>query len=398
MKISPKVREFLCLTAHPEGCRKNVENQITYVKNHSTVKNGPKKVLIIGASTGYGLASRINAAFGCGADTIGVMFERPAAGKRTATAGWYNTAAFEQAAAKEDLYAKTVNGDAFSREVKDQVIDLIKKDFGKVDAVIYSLAAPRRTAEDGTVYQSVLKTTGEDFTNKNLNLKDNTIGEKTIEAATEEEVEATVKVMGGEDWKAWIQALTDADAIEKDAVTFAYSYIGPELTYPIYFEGTIGAAKKHLHKTAEEMNAQFSESGIKAYVSVNKGLVTQASSAIPIVPLYMAVLYRVMKEKDLHEGCIEQITRLFGEKDVFGQAKTDAKGLIRLDDWELKPEVQEEVERRWKQVNTDNVKEYADIEGYWKDFYQMFGFDMEGVDYEKDLDPSVNIPSIEDAE
>ena len=398
MKISPKVREFLCLTAHPEGCQKNVENQITYVKKHSEVKNGPKKVLIIGASTGYGLASRINAAFGCGAATIGVMFERQAAGKRTATAGWYNTAAFEHAAANEDLYAKTVNGDAFSKEVKDQVIDLIKKDLGKVDAVIYSLAAPRRTAEDGTVYQSVLKTTGEDFTNKNLNLKDNTIGEKTIEAATEEEVEATVKVMGGEDWKAWIRALTDADAIEEDTVTFAYSYIGPELTYPIYFEGTIGAAKKHLHKTAGEISEEFKENGISAYISVNKGLVTQASSAIPIVPLYMAVLYSVMKEKGLHEGCIEQITRLFGEKAVFGQAETDGQGLIRLDDWELKPEVQAEVERRWEKINTENVREYADIEGYWEDFYQMFGFHMDGVDYEKDLDPSVNIPSIPDAE
>lgn len=394
MKISPKVREFLCLTAHPQGCRKNVEDQITYVKKHSGVENGPKKVLVIGSSTGYGLASRITAAFGCGADTLGVMFERPAAGKRTATAGWYNTAAFEQAAAREGLYAKTVNADAFSREVKDQVIQLIKKDFGKVDAVIYSLAAPRRTTEDGTVYQSVLKTTGEDFTNKNLNLKDNTISEKTIEAATEEEVEATVKVMGGEDWKAWIQALTDADAIEKDAVTFAYSYIGPKLTYPIYFEGTIGAAKKHLHKTAGEINEEFSKDGIKAYISVNKGLVTQASSAIPIVPLYMAVLYRVMKEKGLHEGCIEQIVRLFSEKSVFGQAKTDEQGLIRLDDWELRPEVQEEVERRWEKVCTENVQEYSDIDGYWDDFYQMFGFRMDGVDYEEDLDPSVDIPSI----
>lgn len=397
MIVEPKVRGFICTTAHPVGCRENVRRQIEYVRKKART-GGPKRVLVVGSSTGYGLASRIELAFSSGAATLGVMFERPASGKRTASAGWYNTAAFEEFAHADGLYAKTINGDAFSREVKEQAAAVIAEDMGQVDMVVYSLAAPRRTLADGTKVSSVLKTTGEDYTNKNIDLAARKITEVTVTPATEQEIADTVKVMGGEDWKAWIRALTDADAIEEDAVTFAYSYIGPELTYPIYFEGTIGAAKKHLHKTAGEISEEFKENGISAYISVNKGLVTQASSAIPIVPLYMAVLYSVMKEKGLHEGCIEQITRLFGEKAVFGQAETDGQGLIRLDDWELKPEVQAEVERRWEKINTENVREYADIEGYWEDFYQMFGFHMDGVDYEKDLDPSVNIPSIPDAE
>lgn len=318
-----------------------------------------------------------------------------AKGKRTATPGWYNTAAFEEFAQAEGKYAKTINGDAFSKEIKDQTIETIRKDFGKVDVVIYSLAAPRRTAPDGVTYNSVLKTTGEDFTNKNLNLKDNTVELKTIPAATEEEVEATVKVMGGEDWKLWMEALSEADVLSENAVTVAYSYIGSELTYPIYFEGTIGAAKKDLHKAADDITEALKDKGVKAYISVNKGLVTQASAAIPIVPLYMSLLYKVMKEKGLHEGCIEQIERLFEEKKLLTDVQTDENGWIRLDDWELKDEVQDEVKRRWELVDTDNIQEYGDIEGYWDDFYHMFGFREEGVDYDADVDPAVVIPSLE---
>ncbi len=395
MIIAPKVRDFLCLTAHPEGCRKNVEQQIEYVRSKGEIEGNAKKVLVIGCSTGYGLASRIVAAFGCGADTLGIMFEKPAKGKRTATPGWYNTAAFEEFAAKEGKYAKTINGDAFSQEVKDQTIEMIRQDFGKVDAVVYSLAAPRRTAPDGVTYNSVLKTTGEEFTNKNLNLKNNVIEMKSIPAATEEEIEATVKVMGGDDWKLWMEALSEAGVLSENAVTVAYSYIGPEITYPIYFEGTIGAAKKDLHKAAAQITEEFKDQGVKAYISVNKGLVTQASAAIPIVPLYMALLYKVMKEKGLHEGCIEQMERLFKDKKLLTEALTDENGWIRMDDWEMKDEVQEEVKRLWEIVDTDNIKEYGDIDGYWDDFYHMFGFREDGVDYDADVDPAVAIPSLE---
>lgn len=395
MIIAPKVRDFLCLTAHPEGCRKNVEQQIEYVRSQGEIEGNAKKVLVIGCSTGYGLASRIVAAFGCGADTLGIMFEKPAKGKRTATPGWYNTAAFEEFAAKEGKYAKTINGDAFSQEVKDQTIEMIRQDFGKVDAVVYSLAAPRRTAPDGVTYNSVLKTTGKEFTNKNLNLKNNIIEMKSIPAATEEEIEATVKVMGGEDWKLWMEALSEAGVLSENAVTVAYSYIGPEITYPIYFEGTIGAAKKDLHKAAAQITEELKDQGVKAYISVNKGLVTQASAAIPIVPLYMALLYKVMKEKGLHEGCIEQMERLFKDKKLLTDALTDENGWIRMDDWEMKDEVQEEVKRLWEIVDTDNIKEYGDIDGYWDDFYHMFGFREDGVDYDADVDPAVVIPSLE---
>ncbi|MBU5458831.1 enoyl-ACP reductase FabV [Anaerostipes sp. MSJ-23] len=395
MIIAPKVKDFLCLTAHPEGCKKNVSNQIAYVRSKGEIPGQAKKVLVIGCSTGYGLASRIVAAFGCHADTIGIMFEKPAKGKRTATPGWYNTAAFEKFAKEENLYAKTINGDAFSQEVKDQTIEMIRKDFGKVDLVIYSLAAPRRTAPDEVTYRSVLKTTGEEFTNKNLNLKDNTVGTKTIPAATKEEIHDTVKVMGGEDWKLWMEALSKADVLEENTVTVAYSYIGSELTYPIYFEGTIGAAKKDLHKTAQEITEEMKEKGVHAYISVNKGLVTQASAAIPIVPLYMAILYKVMKEKKVHEGCIEQIDRLFLQKQLLDQPEVDEHGWIRLDDLELSKDVQTEVKRRWELVDTDNIKELGDIEGYWEDFYHMFGFGEEGVDYEADVDPVVSISSME---
>lgn len=383
MIVEPKVREFICTTAHPTGCAENVARQVKYVTEKGIIQ-GPKKVLVIGASTGYGLASRITAAFGCGADTLGIMFERPANGRRTATPGYYNTKAFEKLAAEKGLYAKSINGDAFSREIKEQTVETIKKDLGQVDLVIYSLAAPRRTTEDGTVYTSALKTTGEAFTEKSLDLKHNTVSEKTVEPANPEELEGTIKVMGGEDWEDWMDTLSAAGVLAENAVTVAYSYIGPKLTYPIYYEGTIGRAKQHLHKTADRMNEK--QSAYHAYISVNKALVTQASSAIPVVPLYFAILYRIMKEKGTHEGCIEQIYRLFSQKLFAGQVCTDADGRIRMDDWEMDEDTQKQVEDTWKKVNSDNVRELADIEGYWEDFYHMFGFGFDTVDYTKDVE------------
>ena len=377
MIVEPKVKGFICTTAHPEGCRESVRRQIEYVKSKGSIE-GAKNVLVIGASTGYGLASRITMAFGAGAATLGVMFERESNGKKTATPGLYNTRAFEKYAEEEGLYAKTINGDAFSREIKNQVIENIKADMGKVDLVVYSLAAPRRTMEDGTVYQSVLKTTGEPFTNKNWNLGTNTLCEATIEPATKEETEATVKVMGGEDWMDWIRALKSADAISEGAVTIAYSYIGPVITYPIYYNGTIGMAKKHL--------LEYKDSGIKAYVSVNKALVTQASSAIPVVPLYFSILYRVMKDMGIHEGCIEQMDRLFKDKLYTDNVELDREGQIRMDDWEMRADVQEKVKEIWDNVNDDTFKDVADIDGYWEDFYHMFGFKYDNVDYTADVD------------
>ena len=391
MIVEPKVREFICTTAHPDGCKENVKRQIAYVKEKGQVC-GPKKVLVIGASTGYGLASRITAAFACQAATIGIMFEKPSNGKRTATPGWYNTAAFEALAKEEGLYAKSINGDAFSAEVKQQAIEMIKEDLGQVDMVIYSLAAPRRTTADNKTWSSTLKTTTGAFTEKSLDLRNNTIVTKTVESANDEELEGTIKVKGGEDWMDWMDALTNAGVLAENAVTVAYSYIGPELTYPIYTEGTIGQAKKHLTETAGRIREKHP--GIRAYISVNKALVTQASAAIPIVPLYFAILYKVMKEQGTHEGCIEQISRLFHDKLFAGEIPTDEQGRIRMDDWELAPQVQGAVMDCWKEVDTENVETLSDIEGYWEDFYHMFGFHFDNVDYSKDVDIQVEIPSL----
>ncbi len=385
MIVKPRVRGFICTTSHPTGCEAAVKKQIEYVKSQPKTENGPKKVLVVGSSMGYGLASRISAAYSCGAATIGVMFDREGSGSKTGTSGWYNTRAFEKFAVADGIYAKTVNGDANSAECKKEVIDLIKSDLGKVDMVVYSLAAPRRTVGDVT-YNSVLKTTGESYTNKTIDLRNNTVSEVTIEPATEDEITATVKVMGGEDWEAWIDALKAADAIEDNAVTVAYSYIGPELTHPMYFEGSIGRAKAHLYETSKKLNEKYSDSGIKAYISVNKALVTQSSAAIPIVPLYISILYKVMKAKGLHEGCIEQMYRLFAEKLYAGAPVVDEAGRIRLDDWEMRSDVQDEVTKLWNELNADNFKEYTDIDGYWADFYELFGFGIDGVDYDADVE------------
>lgn len=389
MIIEPKVREFICTTAHPQGCQENVKRQIEYIKQLPR-KNGPKNILVIGGSTGYGLASRIASTYTFGANTIGIMFEKQETDKRTATPGYYNTIAFEKQAISDGYYAKSINGDAFSRDIKNETIQLIKKDLGTIDLVIYSLAAPRRTDENGDTYKSVLKTVNEDFTNKSLNLKDNTVSEATITPATKEEIDATVKVMGGEDWILWIDALSNAGVLANQAVTIAYSYVGPKLTYPVYFNGTIGLAKKDLSNAVEVINNKYSAEGIKAYISVNKALVTQASSAIPIVPLYMCVLYKVMKDMNIHEGCIEQIGRLFQEKLKDGTYVVDSEGKIRLDDWEMKDEVQNKVMDFWKQVNSDNINQFADIDGYWEDFYHMFGFKFDNVDYNKETSLTLN--------
>lgn len=399
MIIEPKVRGFICTTAHPTGCSANVANQIAYAKDQQTTlsshsANLPKKALVIGSSTGYGLASRISLAYTYQASTIGVMYEKEAAGNRTATAGWYNTAAFETFAANNGLYAQTINGDAFSREIKEETIAKIKHDLGKVDMVIYSLAAPRRTMADGTVYSSVLKATTDIFVSKSLDLRHNTIEEASIPTATEEETQATIKVMGGEDWAEWIDALVAADVIEDNAITVAYSYIGPELTYPIYKEGTIGHAKEHLHKTANLITKEYANRGIHAYISVNKALVTQASAAIPVVPLYISLLYKVQKELGTHEGCIEQINRMFTEKLLIEKPDVDKNGYLRLDDYELDSKVQEQINTIWAKVTTDNLKDLADIDGYWEDFYTMFGFKLPDVDYTEEVDTAMSIPSI----
>ena len=385
MIVEPKVKGFICVTAHPEGCKENVRRQIEYAKKQEK-RVCPKKVLVIGCSTGYGLASRISAAYIGGAATLGIMFEKESNGRRTATPGFYNTRAFEEFAAKDGLYAKSINGDAFSKEIKDETIKTIKEDLGKVDMVVYSLAAPRRTMSDGTVYKSVLKTTDKDFTEKSWNVDTDVVSEETITSATPEELESTVKVMGGEDWMDWMDALKEADVLEDHAVTVAYSYIGPELTYPVYNNGTIGMAKKHLFDTSKKINEKYEGSGMKAYVSVNKAIVTQASSAIPIVPLYFAILYKVMKAKNLHEGCIEQMARLFTEKLFVEVPVTDEKGQIRLDDWEMRKDIQDKVLDIWKQISTENLTTLADLDGYWDDFYKMFGFHYDNIDYDADVE------------
>lgn len=397
MVITPKIRGFICTTAHPDGCAAHVKEQIAYVKSKPALENAPKRVLVVGSSTGYGLASRIVAAFGGGASTVGVFFEKEPDAKKTASAGWYNTAAFEEEAGKAGLYAKSFNGDAFSNEMKQKVIETIKSDLGQVDMVVYSLASPRRTdPATGDVYKSVLKPTGETFTNKNINTDKKLIENVTIEPANEEEIAHTVKVMGGEDWKLWIDAMAEAGVLADGFKTVAYSYIGPELTWAIYTDGTIGRAKVHLEETAKEMNARFGAG--TSVVSVNKALVTQASSAIPVVPLYISILYKIMKAKGLHEGCIEQIERLFADHFCApGGPKLDDKGRIRIDDWEMREDVQSEVEKIWATVSTETIDEVSDFAGYQKEFYRLFGFGLEGVDYAAEADPLRPIPSVQPA-
>ena len=393
MIIRPKVRGFVCVTAHPTGCAANVQEQIDYVKSQSPVENGPKNVLIVGGSTGYGLASRIAAAFGCGANTLGIYFERPSERGRTATPGWYNSVALEKAAKADGLYASSINGDAFSNEIKEQAIERIKSDMGKIDLVIYSLASPRRTdPKTGETYRSALKPIGADYSNKYLDTDKRSIQEATVEAATDEDIQNTVKVMGGEDWELWIQALKDADLLSEGFKTVAYDYIGPKVTWPIYKDGTIGQAKVDLRRAKAAINESVSDLGGEAHVSVNKAVVTQASSAIPGVNLYITILFKIMKELGGHEGCIEQMQRQFSDRlyNQGGNVPLDELGLIRMDDWEMEDKIQDAVTKVWPLVSTENLEELTDFEGYQTDFLRLFGFGIKGVDYEAEVEPEVD--------
>jgi len=392
MIIKPKVRGFICITAHPEGCAAHVQEQIDYVKSQGIIEDGPKKVLVIGSSTGYGLSARIAAAFGSNASTVGVFYERPALNGRTASAGWYNSVAFEKKAKEAGLYAKSVNGDAFSDSIKDEVISILKEDVGKVDLVVYSLAAPRREhPKTGAIHKSTLKPLGEPFIGPTLDTDKGIIKDVELEPATEEDIANTVAVMGGEDWEMWINALNDADLLEDGCQTVAFSYIGPTITWPIYWNGTIGKAKTDVDETAKRLDALLKIKRGSAFVSVNKAVVTQASSAIPVVPLYISILFKVMKEKGLHEGCIEQLYRLYASQMYQGNfLDLDEAGRVRIDDWEMKPEIQVAVTELWKIASNDNFKDISDYEGYRSDFLKLFGFGLEGVDYEAETDPEID--------
>ncbi|RUO56141.1 enoyl-ACP reductase FabV [Pseudidiomarina homiensis] len=391
MVIKPKIRGFICTNAHPIGCAAHVREQIEYIKQQPQITAAPKRVLVIGCSTGYGLASRITAAFGAGADTLGVCFEKEPSEKKTATAGWYNTAAFHDEAAKAGLYAHTINGDAFSDEIKEETIARIKADLGQVDLVVYSLASPKRKdPESGELYSSTLKPVGKAYTTKTYDTDKDLVKEITLEPANDDEIYNTVKVMGGEDWERWLNALDAAGVLAKDAKTTAYTYIGKELTWPIYGHATIGKAKEDLDRAAAAIRGDHKNLNVEAYVSSLKALVTQASSAIPVMPLYISLIYGVMKEEGTHEGCIEQIYRLFTEGLYTDEPNWDAAGRLRMDGKETNPETQAKVKALWDQVTQDNFHQLADYEGYHSDFLKLFGFGMEGVDYDADVDPVVS--------
>lgn len=395
MIIEPKMRGFICLTAHPKGCEQNVINQINYVQSKGPIE-GPQKVLVIGASTGFGLASRITSAFGSKAATIGVFFEKPAKDGKPGSPGWYNTAAFENQANLAGLYAKSINGDAFSNEVKQKTIELIKTDLGQVDLVVYSLASPLRTHPDtGVTHRSVLKPIGGTFSNKTVDFHTGTVSNISIEPCTDEEITNTVAVMGGEDWAMWVAHLKAANVLATGAITVAYSYIGPSLTEAVYRKGTIGRAKDDLEATAFTITDQLKDINGKAFISVNKALVTQASAAIPVIPLYISLLYKVMKEEGVHEGCIEQIQRLFKERLYTNEAvPTDAQGRIRIDDWEMREDIQAKVAELWAQATTESLPAIGDLTGYKTDFLNLFGFGVAGIDYKADVNEIVEVPGL----
>ncbi|MFC5402569.1 enoyl-ACP reductase FabV [Cohnella soli] len=397
MIIKPRTRGFICTTAHPEGCAKQVQEQIDYVKSNPPIVGGPSKVLVIGSSAGYGLAARIVAAFGAGAATVGIYRQGERSGGRTASAGWYNSAAFEKAAQEAGLRSYSVTGDAFTAETKQKAIELIRKELGQVDFVVYSVASARRTNPiTGETSNSVLKPIGKPYTNKTVNFHDGVISDITLEPATEDEVRQTVDVMGGDDWQLWIDALREGGVLADNATTISYSYIGSTITQAIYRDGSIGQAKDHLEATARKLNEELGATGGRAFVTVSKALVTQSSSAIPVVPLYISALYKVMKEKGIHEGCIEQTYRLFSDRlyRADGKVPVDSESRIRIDDWELRDDVQQEVARIWDALTSDNIYELSDLEGYRREFFQLFGFETDGVDYEADIDPSVDVPNV----
>jgi enoyl-[acyl-carrier protein] reductase/trans-2-enoyl-CoA reductase (NAD+) len=395
MIIKPKVRGFVCVTAHPAGCATHIQEQIDYVRAKGPIKDGPKHVLVIGASTGYGLASRISAAFGSAAASLGIFFERPSEEGRPATPGWYNTIAFTRAARAAGLYAENINGDAFSDEIKQQALAIIARDMGPIDLVVYSLASPRRThPKTGAVHKSVLKPLGRPYTNKTVDTDKGIVSEVTIEPATEAETADTVAVMGGEDWEMWMQALANAGLLAPGATAVAYSYIGPVHTWPIYKDGTIGRAKIDLERAAREIDAKLkAHGGGRAFISVNKALVTQASSAIPVVPLYISILYKVMKAKGTHEGCIEQMQRLFATQLYNGNSpKFDSEGRVRVDDWEMRPEIQAAISEIWPKATTETLAQLTDIAGYRTEFLKLFGFGVAGVNYEAEVEPHQPMP------
>jgi enoyl-[acyl-carrier protein] reductase/trans-2-enoyl-CoA reductase (NAD+) len=392
MIIKPRVRGFMCITTHPIGCDANVKTQIDYVKAQGQISDGPKRVLVIGASTGYGLASRITAAFGSGASTLGIFFEKEGTEKKPGTAGWYNSAAFHKYAEAEGLYAKSINGDAFSDEIKEKTIARIKEDLGQVDLVVYSLAAPRRQhPKTGEVFTSTLKPIGQTITYKSLNTDKEVIGELTVEAASQDDIDNTVAVMGGEDWQMWIDALDEAGVLAEGAKTTAYTYLGDRLTHDIYWHGTIGAAKKDLDKRVLDIRAKLAASGGDARVSVLQAVVTQASSAIPAMPLYLALMLQVMKDESVRHGCIEQVDSLFRGSIYGADPQYDEEGRLRADAWELQPGIQQRIEQMWADATTENLYEVSDFAGYKQSFLQLFGFEVDEVDYEVEVDPLVPI-------
>ncbi|QZQ48401.1 trans-2-enoyl-CoA reductase family protein [Erwinia persicina] len=396
MIIKPRIRGFICVTAHPEGCKANVAKQIEYVTAQGAIASGPKKVLVIGASTGYGLAARISAAFGCGADTLGVFFERPGEETKPATAGWYNSAAFEEFATEKGLYAKSINGDAYSDAVKQKTIELIKEDLGQVDLVVYSLAAPRRIhPKTGEVFNSTLKPIGKPLVTRGLNTDKETLTDVALEPASQEEIDGTVAVMGGEDWQMWIDALLEAGVLADGAKTTAFTYLGEKITHDIYWNGSIGEAKKDLDKRVLKIRDTLAAHGNgDARVSVLKAVVTQASSAIPVMPLYLSLLFKVMKEKGTHEGCIEQVYGLFKDSLYNASPILDDTGRLRADYKELQPEVQDEVARLWQSVTDETLNDVSDFAGYKAEFMHLFGFGLDGVDYAADVNPDVKIKNL----
>lgn len=396
MIIKPRVRGFICVTTHPTGCQVNVEQQIAYVKEHGKIASGPKRVLVLGASTGYGLAARITAAFGSDAATLGVFFERAGDDKKPGTAGWYNTAAFHKAAEAEGLYAHSINGDAFSDAVKQKTIEIIKRDLGQVDQVVYSLAAPRRThPKTGEVFNSTLKPVGHEVTLRGLDTDKEVIKETVFQPATQEEIDHTVAVMGGEDWQMWIDALQEAGVLAEGAKTTAFTYLGEKITHDIYWNGSIGEAKKDLDQKVLGLRDKLAANGGDARVSVLKAVVTQASSAIPMMPLYLSLLFKIMKEKGTHEGCIEQVYGLYKDSIYGATPHIDAEGRLRADYKELDPATQAEVVALWDQVTNDNIYELTDFAGYKSEFLRLFGFDIPGVDYEADVNPDVQIQNLD---
>jgi len=392
MIIKPRVRGFLCTTTHPVGCAANVRHQIDYVKSHGSIENGPKRVLVIGASTGYGLASRITAAFGAGAATLGIFFEKEGTETKPGTAGWYNSAAFHSAAEAEGLYAKSINGDAFSEEIKQKTIATIREDLGQVDLVVYSLAAPRRQHPvTGVIHNSTLKPIGKPTVQKGVNTDKQEVQDFHLEPATQEEIDNTVAVMGGEDWQMWIDALDDAGVLAEGAKTTAYTYIGEKMTWDIYWHGTIGAAKQDLDRRVTGIRERLAAKGGDARVSVLKAVVTQASAAIPAMPIYLAILFKVMKGRGSHEGCIEQVDGLFRESLYNPAPQLDDEGRLRADQKELDPAVQAQVAELWQQIDTENLHQLSDFAGYRREFLQLFGFEVDGVDYEAEVNPLVPI-------